>query len=218
MNIAIFETQEWEKNSLRQTFPEAKIIASELTDENVNDFSQSEIICIFIYSKISKEILEKLPKLKYIVTRSTGFDHIDIQACKEKNILVSNVPEYGSDTVAEFTFGLLLDVTRNITQSVIQAKQMQFDHEKVRGTDLHGKTIGIIGLGKIGKNVLAIAKGFGMKVLVYNRSQDQEFAQKREIYVYRLTYSLTIFGCYYIAHSSYKRNTAFDKYRKHSYV
>ncbi|HSW97787.1 MAG TPA: NAD(P)-dependent oxidoreductase [Candidatus Saccharimonadales bacterium] len=177
MNITFFETQLWEKEQLQLIFPDAKINDSPLSEDNASEFTDTTIISLFIYSKITAAILDKLPNLKYIVTRSTGYDHIDLAACKARNIAVSNVPEYGSNTVAEFTFGLLLDVTRNITRSVLEAKQLNFDHEKLRGVDLHDKTIGIIGLGKIGQNVLSIARGFGMKVLVYNHSQDEELAK-----------------------------------------
>lgn len=178
MNITFFETQSWEIEKLKHDFPEAKIVDVALTPENAADFADVEVASTFIYSDVTKACLDALPNLRYLTTRSTGYDHIDIQACKEKNIIVSNVPEYGSNTVAEFTFGLLLDVTRNITKSVLEAKQLHFDHEALRGTDLHGKTIGIIGLGKIGRNVLTIAKGFGLSVLVYNHSQDAALAQQ----------------------------------------
>lgn len=178
MNIVFFEAQPWETEQLKRDFPEANIVANALTEEKAGDFADAEIISIFIYSEVTKACLDKLPKLRYITTRSTGYDHIDMQTCKERNIIVSNVPEYGSNTVAEFTFGLLLDVARNITKSVLEAKQFNFDHEALRGTDLHGKTLGIVGLGKIGKNVLTIAKCFGMNVLVYNHSQDNDLAQQ----------------------------------------
>lgn len=125
-------------------------------------------------------VLDKLPNLKYIATRSTGYDHIDIAYCKSKNIVVTNVPEYGSNTVAEYTFALLLSLTRKIYQSVNQSKHLNFEHDQIRGVDLEGKTIGIIGLGKIGQHVLRIARGYGMKVMVYNRSQDQEVLKQYE--------------------------------------
>jgi D-lactate dehydrogenase len=122
--------------------------------------------------------LELLPNLKAIATRSTGVDHIDSNYCKEKNIKILNVAEYGSDTVAEFTFGLILSLTRKIYNSVNQSKNFDFDHTRLTGVDLHGRTIGIIGLGKIGKNVLQIAKGFDMNAFVFNRSKDESLAKE----------------------------------------
>jgi len=177
MKIIFFETQDWERELLEKQLPESLCTQEKLTQENVEQYKDAEVISCFIYSQITKEIIDKLPKLKYLATRSTGFDHIDISACDEKNIPVSNVPEYGSNTVAEFTFALLMDLTRKVTQSVIQAKQLNFDHTQLRGVDLCGKTIGIIGFGKIGRNVLEIAKGYKMNVQVYTHSQDPDLAK-----------------------------------------
>ncbi len=178
MNIIFVEVEEWEKEQLQNSFPNAIFTEDTLTINNVDSFKDAEVISCFIYSTLTKDVLEKLPNLKYLVTRSTGYDHIDIATCLQRNIHVSNVPEYGSNTVAEFTFALILDLTRKVTQSLIQAKELNFDHTKLRGIDLSGKTIGIIGFGKIGRNVLEIAKGFNMHVLVCTHSQDNELAKK----------------------------------------
>ncbi len=178
MKIVFFEVQDWEENLLRTDFNQAKLTKDKLTDENVSLYKGTEILSSFIYSTLNKKVLDKLPNLKLIATRSTGFDHIDIDYCKERGIVVSNVPEYGSNTVAEHTFALILNLTRKIYRSVNQARELNFNHRKIRGTDIYKKTIGIIGLGKIGQNVLRIARGFGMKVLVFNRSQDKELMKK----------------------------------------
>lgn len=177
MNLIFFEVASWEKELLRKNFPEALLVEEKLSLENVEKFLSAEIISSFVYSDLSKKVLERLPHLKFIATRSTGFDHIDVDFCRQKGILVANVPEYGSRTVAEYTFSLILTLTRKIYQSINQAKNLDFNHENIRGVDLFGKTLGIIGLGKIGLEVLKIAKGFGMKVLVYTQTQKQELAK-----------------------------------------
>ncbi len=178
MKIIFFEVQEWEKDLLTKSFPDAFITEEKLTADNAKSYSEAEVISCFIYSQVGKDVVDKLPRLKFIATRSTGFDHIDVEYCKGKNIATSNVPEYGSDTVAEHTFALILSLTRKIYQSVNQSKHLNFEHNAIRGTDLHGKTLGIIGLGKIGVNVLQIAKGFDMNVVVFNRSQDPTLMEK----------------------------------------
>ncbi len=178
MKIVFFEVASWEKDLLKTSFPEAELVEEKLSLENVNQYQDAEVISSFVYSQLSKEVLEKLPYLKFIATRSTGFDHIDIAYCKEKNILVANVPEYGSRTVAEHTFALILTLTKKIYQSINQAKNFDFNHENIRGIDLYEKTLGIIGLGKIGLEVLKIAKGFGMNILVFNRTQKQDLKEK----------------------------------------
>ena len=175
--IVFFEVASWEKEELKRNFPEALLVEKPLTEENVGNFLDTEVVSCFIYSNFSKAILEKLPNLKLIATRSTGFDHIDVAFCYQKNITVCNVPEYGSRTVAEHTFALILTLTRKIYQSINQAKNFDFNHEKIRGVDLFGKALGILGLGKIGKEVVKIAHGFGMNVLVYTRTKDETLAK-----------------------------------------
>lgn len=174
MRIVFFEVAHWEKDFISNLFPNA-VLTDEVLDENtVDKYSDSEIISTFIYSKLNKQILEKLTDLKFIATRSTGFDHIDLNVCREKNILISNVPEYGSNTVAEHTFALILSLTRKIYQAINQTRNLDFDHAKLTGIDLMGKTLGIIGLGKIGENVLRIAVGFQMNVKVYTRHHEEK--------------------------------------------
>jgi len=133
---------------------DAVFTEEDLKSENVSSYSDAEIISTFISSNINKDIIDKLPDLKLIVTRSTGFDHIDVEYCKSKNIAVSNVPEYGSSTVAEHTFALLLNLTRKIPQAIEQIQRLNFDHSQLKGIDLCEKTIGIIGL----QEDVAIAK------------------------------------------------------------
>lgn len=178
MKIVFFEVQEWEKDLILHAFPEAFLTEGKLDETNVDKYSDAELLSTFIYSSCKKDVLDKLPALKLIATRSTGYDHIDLIAAAEKNITVVNVPEYGSNTVAEHTFALILTLTRKIYQSINQAKKYDFDHKNIQGVDLFDKTLGIIGLGKIGMNVLKIAKGFGMHVIVSNRTQDQNLANE----------------------------------------
>jgi D-lactate dehydrogenase len=178
MKIYFFDVQPWEKEELQAAFPDAIIVTDRLTSQNAQTYQDAEIVSTFIDSSVTKEVLDAMPHLRFIATRSTGFDHIDVKYSASKNITVSNVPEYGSNTVAEHTFALLLNLTRKIYQSVNQSKNLNFEHDQIRGIDLEHKTIAIIGLGRIGQHVLRIANGFGMNVLVVNRSQDQELLKQ----------------------------------------
>jgi len=178
MKIAIFEVAQWEKELLEKNLHDAVFTEEKLTVDNASSYRDTEIISCFISSIINKDVIDRLANLKLIVTRSSGFDHIDVDYCKTKNIAVSNVPEYGSSTVAEHTFALLLNLTRKIPQAIEQIQKLNFDHSALKGVDLYEKTIGIIGLGKIGQHVLRIAQGFGMKVISYAHHPDEELAQK----------------------------------------
>lgn len=190
-NIVFFELADWEKEKLKKELPEALLVAEKLSLENIFPYQNTEILSCFIYSQINKEIIDHLPQLKLITTRSTGFDHIDVNYARSKNILVANVPEYGSRTVAEHTFALILTLTKKIYQSINQAKNFDFNHHNIRSIELYGKTLGIIGLGKIGLEVLKIASGFGMKILVYNRTQKPELTQQYLFQYTDLSYLLS---------------------------
>jgi D-lactate dehydrogenase len=111
--------------------------------------------------------------LKLITTRSTGFDHIDLEKCKKQGITVCNVPSYGENTVAEHTFALILSLSRNMCKACIRRFEQNFSIEGLEGFDLKGKTIGVIGTGQIGLHVIRIAKGFGMNVLAYDVRQNK---------------------------------------------
>jgi D-lactate dehydrogenase len=178
MKIAFVGVQKWEEAFLQKHFPEAVVSLEKLGPNTVTSFTatDAEILSTSIYSTLSAEVLSYFPNLRFVCTRSTGFDQIDVEYCKTKGIIVSNVPEYGSHTVAEHTFALLLALTRKIYKSISQVKQFNFDHEDIQGMDIFGKNLGIIGLGKIGLEVLKIAKGFGMNTLVYTRTQDPQLA------------------------------------------
>ena len=127
---------------------------------------ETEVISVFVTSKVTREIIERLPKLRLIACRSTGFDHIDLAAAKEHNVTVVNVPTYGETTVAEYTFSLLLALLRKLPQT-FENEHESFSAERLRGRDLEGKTLGIIGTGHIGRKVLKIAHGFSMKCIAY---------------------------------------------------
>lgn len=147
-----------------------------LTLPEENDF---EILSVFVDSRLTPEVLAHFPNLKFIVTRSVGYDHIDLEAAKKRGIIVSYVPGYGDNTVAEFAFGLILNLTRKIYQGIDQIKESgSFALGGLRGIDIKGKTIGIVGTGRIGREMVKIAKGFGMNVLAYDPFPNAELAKE----------------------------------------
>jgi D-lactate dehydrogenase len=135
-------------------------------------------ISMFVSDNITAEVLDKFPKLKLLATRSTGFDHIDLVAAKERGITVTNVPRYGETTVAEFTFALILTLSRKIRESLAAVHNGNVNVYELQGFDLYGKTFGIIGSGKIGQHAAAIAKGFGMDVIAYDPHPNQQKANE----------------------------------------
>lgn len=176
--ISFFEIEKWEIDYIKKAFKKHKLFFSKdkLAEKNIP--KDTGVLAVFIYSKIDKNILDKLPKLKLITTMSTGFDHIDLEECKKRKITVCNVPTYGENTVAEHTFALILAISRKIPESIEKTRKGDFTLKGLRGFDLKDKTIGIIGCGNIGKHVARMAKGFEMNILVYDVNKDQKLAKK----------------------------------------
>ena len=183
MKITFFELEPWQKDLLKTKLQKHKLnfVDEDLSIKNVSKAKDSEIICIFIYSEVNKQILDKLPKLKAVITMSTGFDHIDVKECNRNNIRVLNVPFYGANTVAEHTFALILSLSRKIPQSYDRTKNANFNLDGLRGFDLKGKTIGIVGLGHIGQHVAKMANGFDMKILALDHKKDATIAKQYKI-------------------------------------
>ena len=138
-----------------------------------SNFLDSEIISVFTHSShIPNEKLDLFQNLKLITTRSTGINHIDLDYCKKRNISVCNVPNYGAVTVAEFAFGLLLSLTRKIPKASFDMRHGNVFLPNYTGIDLNGKTIGVIGTGSIGRHIIQLSQGFGMKVIAYDLYQN----------------------------------------------
>jgi len=178
--IAFFELEDWEKEFVTKSLGSHKIFfcKDKLSEKNASKVADADIVATFIYSRMDEKLLSFLPKVKLIATMSTGFDHIDLDACTNRKITVCNVPTYGENTVAEHTFALLLAISRKIPESIERARKGDFRLDGLRGFDLKGKTIGIIGCGNIGKHVARIANGFEMNVLVYDAKNDLKTARK----------------------------------------
>jgi D-lactate dehydrogenase len=180
MKIAFFETKDWEKEYISSKLNNNELLffSEPLTAENTSIIKDVDIISPFIYSKIDSDVINSDPNVKFIATRSTGFDHIDVKIANEKGVAVSNVPFYGENTVAEHTFALILTLSRKIFQSVEKVKRGDFSLDGLVGFDLKGKTIGIIGLGHIGQHVARMAHGFEMNILAYDLKQDKKLAKQ----------------------------------------
>lgn len=180
MKIACFEVSDSEKEYFQNKFKEGfelSFFNEPIQEVDSAKIKDAETLVIFIYSRITKDILDKLPRLKFISTMSTGFDHIDVEECKKRNILISTVPAYGEVTVAEHAFALIFAISRRLIESYERVKKGDFNPEGLTGFDLFGKTLGVIGVGTIGCHVIRIAKGIGMDVLGYKRTPDEKLAK-----------------------------------------
>lgn len=179
MKIVIYEIEPWEREAFEDLQAEHDVVfeSSTLSTETALKHPDAEIISTFVYSSLDADVLQKFPQLKMIATRSTGFDHIHLKTCVERDIKVANVPSYGEATVAEHVFALLLAISHHLIDAVDRTRRGDFSQAGLRGFDLMGKTMGIVGTGHIGRHAAHIARGFSMKVVAYDIAPDEAAAE-----------------------------------------
>jgi lactate dehydrogenase-like 2-hydroxyacid dehydrogenase len=129
---------------------------------------------------VTAECMDACPNLKLVVTRTVGYDHIDLAAARERGIVVCNVPDYGSHVIAELAFGLMLAVGRNIWQGYARYQKMRyFEDDGLGGPELCGKTLGVIGVGRVGRHSVRIGQGFGMRIMACDIAPDEALAAEK---------------------------------------
>lgn len=168
IHISMYDVSSEEKKDFKALKDIGKVTYHEgpISMETID--KDAEIIAMFVSSNVTAEMIQAMPKLQSIACRSTGFNNVDLDAAKKRKIVVTNVPTYGEHTVAEFTMALMLSLTRKVINAASQYSRHDISHEALHGTDVHGKTLGVIGAGKIGRNVIKAAKAFGLKVIAHD--------------------------------------------------
>lgn len=146
--------------------------------DTVEQAANAQVIAMHVTSPVTAEMMSKMPELKHVACRSTGFDHVDLAYAANHDITVSSVPSYGDQTVAEYAIMLLLSLSRRLIPSV-EATRAGHDvmPPDLTGHDLGGKTLGVIGTGKIGRKVIGMARGIGMNVVAYDPMPNNDAAQ-----------------------------------------
>jgi len=189
--------------------------------------TDTEAISIFVACVADKHVLDSLPNLKLILARSTGYDNIDLAECKNRGIIVCNVPSYGEHTVAEYTFALILTLSRNIYEAVREvqdADRFARDERRTIGFDLYNKTLGVIGTGRIGEHVIKIAKGFGMNVVAHDVYKKDELAKELDFSYVQLdellgTSDIVTLHVPYMKETHHLMNTeSFSKLKRGAYL
>ncbi|MBI4993838.1 hydroxyacid dehydrogenase [Candidatus Wolfebacteria bacterium] len=183
MKIAFFEIEQWEADYVKEKLSNAELFfsAGKLNKDNLPPEKDFDAISVFVGSEVGKEVISAFSNLKLLTTRSTGFDHIDLTEIKDRGIKTGYVPGYGDNTVAEFAFALILNLSRKIFDAYDRIKESgRFDFEGLQGFDLNGKTIGIVGTGRIGRFMVKIAKGFGMNVVAFDAFPNENLAKEMD--------------------------------------
>ncbi len=171
------------KNKLKEINKEVEIyfVDYPLDETTVRMHPEISIAVIYINSYITSKVLEKLSNLKFLITRTTGIDHIDLLASKRQGVTVANIPYYASITVTEHTIALMFALARKMREVLQKTQKFRFSRDGLLGLDLCGKTIGVIGTGNIGKEIVRIAYGIGMKILAYDINPSQELIEKYQV-------------------------------------
>lgn len=170
MKVLVYSAASYEVDTLTGLNPKDEFVYRNdvLTTQNASEAKGFDAICTFVNDPIPAETVKALAQagVKLILQRSTGFDRIDLDACKENGIAVYYVPGYSAETVAEHGMSLLMTLNRQIHIASQRTRISNYNIEGLVGSVIHGKTFGIIGGGRIGQCFIRIAKGFGAKVLV----------------------------------------------------
>ncbi len=180
--IAFFEVSAKEKVSFERYFhgPKFKLLIFDksIAEIPAYEYKDAEIISVFNTSRIDAPVISNMPKLKFIAARATGYDNIDLKACRNRGIALSNVPGYGKTTVAEYAMMLILMLYHRMPAVMESVETGRVNYKKLTGDVLSGKTLGIIGAGRVGTSVAKIATAIGMHVIAYDPYPNEEASQK----------------------------------------
>lgn len=187
LQAACFDTKVYDRESLQGAASSDKIkwrfLESRLSVETAPAARDSEAVCLFVNDHADRPCLECLHSLgvKHLALRCAGFNSVDLVAAKELGLPVTRVPAYSPYAVAEHAVALLLALNRKIPRASNRVHDLNFSLNGLVGFDLHGKTAGILGTGKIGRVAAEILRGFGMKVMAYDPFPQPEWAKQHGI-------------------------------------
>jgi D-lactate dehydrogenase len=177
MKIAFTSVNDEEINFYRENLKEyeIKFFQKQIDDINLEEIKDVDILSVFVFDKLSKDLLSKFKNLKLIITRSAGYDHIDLDYCKEKGIKVAHMPAYSPKSIAEHTLTLILNLTRKIKKIQKRTFELNYSQEpEILAIDLDDLTAGIIGTGKIGSWTAKLLHYMGCNVIAYDIKENED--------------------------------------------
>lgn len=175
MKIVFVETEDDEQPFFATSLPGHDV---EFVDDLSEVPAHAEAVSVFVNSSIDEEFLASHPALKLVTTRSSAVDHLDIGAAQRHGVVLAHVPDYGAATVAEHTFALILGVTRRLRQCFENADRGKGALERLRGMELRGKILGVVGTGRVGRMVIVIARAFGMDCVACDMNPEEGLEEK----------------------------------------
>lgn len=178
MKIAVFSTQKYDREFLSAVPTEHKFVffEAQLNNDTVNLTQGFDGVCIFVNDHADSEIISELKNngIKVIALRCAGFNNVDVKAAEKAGIRVVRVPAYSPEAVAEHAVALIMTLNRKTHKAYLRIKENNFSLERLTGFNIYGKTVGVVGTGKIGKAFCKIMLGFGAKVIAYDKLEDEE--------------------------------------------
>ena len=185
MKVAVFDTKPYDREFLskRGDAIEWTFHESRLRPETAALAEGADAVCVFVNDEVDGDCLASLAEkdVKHVALRCAGFNNVDLKAAEKLGIKVSRVPAYSPHAVAEHTVALLMTLNRQIHRAHSRVRDHNFSLAGLVGFDLFGKTVGIVGAGKIGRITAEIFRGFGCEVLVYDPALDEEWAGKNSV-------------------------------------
>jgi D-lactate dehydrogenase len=187
MKIAVYDTKSYDRQFLKENLPNSSIDWEfhefRLSAETALSADGAKAVCVFVNDKVDESCLKILAEqgVKLVVLRCAGYNNIDLAAAKALGLAVTRVPAYSPHAVAEHAAALLLTLNRKTHRAYNRVREHNFSLSGLVGFDIFGKTIGIVGTGKIGKIAAQIFRGFGARILAQDAWPDRHWAEKNEV-------------------------------------
>lgn len=190
MKVAVFSTKEYDRELLGRALestPDIQLdfIKVRLTSETASLSEGHDAVCCFVHDELNSEVIDILAAkgIRWVALRCAGFNNVDLEACRQHGIRVCRVPAYSPYAVAEHAVGLILELNRKFSRAHNRIREGDFSLDGLEGFDIHGKTVGVIGTGKIGTCFARIMVGFGCRVLAYDIQENAELKELGVDYV-----------------------------------
>ncbi|GAB6065958.1 hydroxyacid dehydrogenase [Aquifex pyrophilus] len=162
---------------------DVKVYTQTIDEVPLDEIKDADILSVFVFDRLTREVLEKFESLKLVHTRSVGFDHIDLEFCRERGIKVTHIPAYSPSAVAQHTFSLILYLVRKLGKIREMVDKLNFSQDYgIASENLEDLTLGVIGTGRIGSIVARYGLSFGMRVLAYDIYENEELKKAGVLY------------------------------------
>lgn len=184
MTIAFFDTKSYDRDTFDRVNKDfgfdIQYFKERLSMNTVSLTNGMDAVCIFVNAECDARVIERMSQygVKLVALRCAGFNNVDINAAKQHGIRVVRVPAYSPHAVAEYAVTLMMALNRKVYRSVYRTREGNFKLNGLLGFDMYGKTAGLIGMGRIAKELIKILHGFGMNILAYDLYPDKAFAEQ----------------------------------------